>query len=86
MVIYMEQSLLKIFKLADLLNEKQNNVYAEINYSADATQKLQIFIRSKKDFSFVHKCQIDLADNILVNWDNVVTLFENYIHGGLANE
>lgn len=46
----MEKILLKIFQLADLLNEKQDKVYAEIHYSADSRKKLEIAIRSKKIF------------------------------------
>ena len=43
----MEQKLLKVFKLADKLNTKQSKVYAEINYSANDSQKLEFIIRSK---------------------------------------
>lgn len=36
----MEQKLLKVFKLADSLNIKQSNIYAEIRYTANESQKL----------------------------------------------
>jgi len=52
----MEEKLLKLFKLADSLNEKQDRVYAQIEYIADNSKKLEISIRSKKDFSFVERC------------------------------
>ena len=45
----MEQKLLKVFKLADKLNTKQSKVYAEINYSANDSQKLEIIIRILKN-------------------------------------
>ncbi len=34
-MFFLEEKLLKILKLADELNEKQDKVYAEINYKAD---------------------------------------------------
>lgn len=46
----MKDKLLKIIKLADELNEKQDKVYAEIEYVANDSKKLVISIRSKKDF------------------------------------
>lgn len=44
----MEQKLLKVFKLADKLNTKQSKVYAEINYSANDSQKIRIYYKVKK--------------------------------------
>lgn len=82
MCYVMEKNLLKIFKLADLLNEKQDKVYAEIYYSADSRKKLEIAIRSKKDFSFLEKCELSLADNPLLKWNNTIALFESYVNGG----
>mgnify|MGYP003432879662 CR=1 FL=1 len=46
----MEQKLLKVFQLADRLNTKQSKIFAEINYTANDSQKLEISIRRKKDF------------------------------------
>lgn len=82
----MEKNLLKMFKLADLLGETQDNVYAEIHYCADSRKKLEIAIRSQKDFSFIEKCEIQLANNPLLKWNNIIELFESYINGGSANE
>ena len=45
----MEEKLLKVFKLADKLNNKQSKIYAEINYTANDKQKLEISIRRKKE-------------------------------------
>lgn len=75
----MEEKLLKIFKLADSLNEKQDKVFAQIEYSADNNKKLEIAIRSKGDFTYKGKCEISLADNPLLKWDNVIELFDKYI-------
>ena len=61
----MEQKLLKIFKLADKLNTKQSKVYAEINYSANDSQKLEIIITEDSE----------------IKWDNVITLFETFVGG-----
>ena len=41
----MEEKLLELFKVADTLNEKQENVFAEITYRADNSKKLEISIR-----------------------------------------
>ena len=81
----MEENLLKIFKLADTLNEKQNKVYAEIKYTADDRKRLIISIISKKDFCYLERCEIQLANNPLLKWNNIIELFENYI-GGVNNE
>lgn len=77
----MEEKLLKVLKLADLLNEKQDKVYAQITYSADDSKKLELAIRSKEDFSFIEKCEILLSKNPLIRWDNIIALFEDYIGG-----
>ena len=81
----MEEKLLKIFKLADTLNEKQDKVYAQITYTADDSKTIEISIRSKKDFSFVEKCQFGLRSNTLIKWENLIEMFESYI-GGVADE
>ncbi len=81
----MEEKLLKIIKLADTLNEKQNKVYAEINYTADNSKKLEISIRSKKDYSYIEKCEVQLNVFSVIEWDNVITLFETFV-GGVINE
>ena len=81
----MEKILLKIFQLADLLNEKQDKVYAEIHYSTDSRKKLEIAIRSKKDFSYIENCEIQLVNNSLVKLDSISKVFEIYV-GGAINE
>lgn len=81
----MEQKLLKIFKLANKLDEKQNEVYAEINYIANGSKKIEFIIRSKKDFSYIEKSEIMVTDNSERKWDNIITLFETFV-GGIINE
>ena len=81
----MEQKLLEIFKLADELDKKQNLVYAEIEYTADKRKKLIISIRSKKTFKYIERCEIELANNLLIKWDNMIELFRSYV-GGACNE
>lgn len=81
----MEQKLLEIFKLADELDKKQNVVYAEIEYTADKRKKLVISIRSKKNFKYIERCEIELANNPLIKWDNMIELFRSYV-GGACNE
>ena len=81
----MKDKLLKIMKLADELNEKQDKVYAEIEYVANDSKKLVISIRSKKDFSYIEKCEVQLNAFSMIEWDNVITLFETFV-GGVVNE
>lgn len=81
----MEEKLLKLFKLADELNEKQDKVYAQIEYCADDSKKLEIAIRSKNDFSFVEKCEIHLTNNSIIKWNNIIEIFTSYV-GGVSHE
>lgn len=81
----MKDKLLKIIKLADELNEKQDKVYAEIEYVVNDSKKLVISIRSKKDFSYIEKCEVQLNAFSMIEWDNVITLFETFV-GGVVNE
>lgn len=81
----MKDKLLKIIKLADELNEKQDKVYAEIEYVANDSKKLVISIRSKNDFSYIEKCEVQLNAFSMIEWDNVITLFETFV-GGVVNE
>lgn len=77
----MEESLIRIFKLANKLNNIQDKVYAQIIYTADSRQKLQILIISKKDFSYVERCEFQLGNNPILKWNNVAELFEKYVEG-----
>lgn len=81
----MEKNFLKLIKLADELNEKQDKVYAEIEYIADNSKKLVISIRSKKDFTYIEKCEVQLNAFSMIEWDNVISLFETFV-GGAVNE
>lgn len=81
----MEKNFLKLIKLADELNEKQDKIYAQIEYTADNSKKLEISIRSKKDYSYVEKCEVQLNAFSMIEWDNVISLFETFV-GGAVNE
>ncbi len=81
----MEEKLVKIFKLANLLNEKQDNVYAQIQYTADNNKTLEICIRSKYNFSFLQQLKVQLSNETIINLDNIIELFNGYI-GGACNE
>lgn len=81
----MEQKLLEIFKLADELDKKQNVVYADIEYTADKRKKLVISIRSKETFKYIERYEVELANNPLIKWDNMIELFRSYV-GGACNE
>ena len=81
----MEENLLKIFKLADMLNKKQSKVYAEIEYTADDKKKLQISIRAKDNYRYIEKYEMQLVNNPLLKWNNIIELFKSYI-GGVNDE
>lgn len=81
----MEENLLKLFNLADLLNEKQNEVYAQLQYRSNDDKKLVIEIISKKDWTYVIKWEIYLNKSCLIKWDEIIELFERYT-GGIINE
>lgn len=81
----MERNLLKIFKLADLLNDKQDMVYAQIEYTANNRKCLEIAIRSKSDYSFIEKCEVNLSEKSSLRWKGIIKLFESYV-GGVGNE
>lgn len=81
----MEEKLLKLFKLADSLNEKQNNLFSEITYCANNSKTLTICIRSKIDFSYIEKCEVQLNNKSNISWNNIISLFETFI-GGVVNE
>lgn len=81
----MEKHLLKLIKLADEINEKQDKVFAEIHYSGDDGKKLEICIRTKKEYKYVEKVEMQLKQGSLINWENAVHLFENYVNGGASN-
>ncbi len=81
----MEDKLLKIIKIADQLNEKQDKIYAHIEYIANNSKKLVISIRSKKDYSCIEKCEVQLNSFSMIEWDDIITLFETFV-GGAINE
>lgn len=81
----MEQKLLKLLKLADTLDEKQDKLYAQIEYYADHTKKLEISIRKKENFSYVEKCSVMLTNNPISKLDAIIKILEEYI-GGACNE
>ena len=81
----MEQKLLKFFKLADSLSERQDKLFADIEYSANDTKRLVISIRTKEDYKYIERCEIELTNNDPIKWDNIIALFKNYV-GGNTNE
>lgn len=77
--ISMEEKLLKIFKLADSLNEKQDKVYAKIIYTADDNKIMELAILTKNDNLYVESCKCRLYQNPLIKWDNFISLLKSYI-------
>lgn len=81
----MEEKLLKLLKMANTLDEKQDKLYAQIEYCADHTKKLEISIRKKEDYSYVEKCSVMLLNNPVSKIDAIIKIFEEYT-GGASNE
>ena len=75
----MEEKLLELIKLADTLNEKQDKVFAEIKYEADDSKTLRISIRKKDDYKYVEICEMQMRENSLIKWDNIIELFRKWL-------
>lgn len=75
----MEDKLLEIFKLADSLNENQDQVYAQITYIADNDKTIELTIKSKNDNSYLGNCRFKLYENPLSRWEKFIELFKSYI-------
>ena len=75
----MEDKLLELFKIADTLNEKQDKVFAEIKYEADDAKTLRISIRKKDDYKYVEICEMQMRENSLIKWDNIIELFRKWL-------
>lgn len=81
----MEAKLLKIIQLANVLNKKDYNVYAQIVYTANDNKILEISIRSKENYSYIQQCKVELSKETIISLDNIIQLFEKYI-GRVTNE
>lgn len=82
----MEEKLLKLLKLADELSDKQNKVFAEVTYTSNMYKTLEISIRSKTDFSYIERCEIQVKENSIISLDNIIELLTFYINGGAVHE
>lgn len=81
----MEEKMLKLFKLADSLCEKQDKLFADIEYSANDRKTLVVSIRNKETFEYIERCELELSNITPIKWDYILKLFESYI-GGVINE
>lgn len=81
----MEEKLIKLFKIADELNQKQDIVYAEIKYTANDNKTLEICIRTKEEHKYVEECKLQLNNKSIIGWDDIISLFETFV-GGATNE
>lgn len=77
----MEEKLVQLLKLVDILNKQQDELYAQIEYCANNTKKLEISIRRKQDYSYVEKCSVMLLSNSISKLDAIISIFEKYIGG-----
>lgn len=82
----MKEKLLEIFKLAKILDEKQDQVYADIEYIVNKDRTLVISIRSKKNHAYLEKASFLLSGKSLIKIDDVIVIFKHYIYGGKKDE
>lgn len=74
----MEEKILEIFKIANELNERQEKVYVQITYEANNMKTFEIAIRSKQDFTYIDKCEMQLKGNYKMKCNNIIKLIESY--------
>ena len=77
----MEDKLLQLFRVANELNKKQDNIYAQIRYLANDVGKLEISIISKKEHTFLENIELQLNNNSILSIDSIIDLFESYVKG-----
>lgn len=86
----MEKRFLDLLKLADTLNEKNENLYAKVLYCADKSKKLEISIVDIKTSTYVERCSVMLSNNPVSKLNAIIKLFMEYIgnteNGCDANE
>ena len=77
----MEEKLLELLKLANSLNDKQDKLYAQVEYCADQTRKLEISIRRTKDYKFIERCSVMLINNPIPKLEAFIKIFQDYTGG-----
>lgn len=82
----MEKKLLEVLEVANEVNNKQDTVYAQIVYTANNNKNLEIAIRSKKDFSYVEKCEVQLRTQPFVKLETIIYVLKSYLAGGVSHE
>lgn len=80
----MEEKLLQLLKMVDTLNEKNEKIYAQVEYYADNTKRLEISIRKKEDYSYVERCSVMLHNNSIAKIDAIINILKEYV--GAMNE
>lgn len=78
---YMIKQLSNILEIAAIINERQDEVFIQVEFWANDMQRLAIAIRSKKDNSKLKYMQTYLNNNPLVNWDNILDIFDDFLGG-----
>ena len=82
----MEKKLLEILEVANEVNNAQDSVYVQIIYTANNNKDLEIAIRSKKDFCYVEKCELQLKTQPFVKLETIIYVLKSYLAGGVSNE
>ena len=85
-MICMENKLLEVLEVANDVNKKQDKVYAQVIYTANDIRSLELAIRSKKDFSYVEKCEVQLKNQPIMKLETLISVLKSYLAGGVTNE
>ena len=81
----MEEKLVELLIVLNKLNESQEKIFGEFDYTADDAKKLEISIRRKGDFKYVERTNISLTNYPVEKLEAIINIFKNYA-GGKENE
>ena len=81
----MEEKLVELLIVLNKLNESQEKIFGEFDYTADDSRKLEIAIRRKGDFKYVERTNISLTNYPVEKLEAIINIFKNYA-GGKENE
>lgn len=81
----MKEKLLQLFTLADDIHKANNNLYVQIEYTADDMQKIKISVISRETYTYIETLKIDVTNNPYFKWDTVFETLNCFI-GGDTNE
>lgn len=82
---FMEEKIVELLTVLNELNNSQEKVFGEINYTADDEKKFEISIRQKQTFKYIEKCNVSLANYPIEKLNAIISILKNY-YGGIKDE